>query len=110
MATVLLAVALLLGGFGLYGQFGRGVTFFPSVEPDFMQVQVRARDNFSIYERDALVRRVEDRLIAYPEIASVYARSSIGGQDNAEVIGTLTLEMTEWDTRRPAAIIGEDIA
>ncbi|MSU90375.1 hypothetical protein GE300_12230, partial [Rhodobacteraceae bacterium 2CG4] len=55
-ATLLLAVAMLLGAFGLYGQLGKGVSFFPSVEPDFMQVQVRARDNVSIYERDRLVR------------------------------------------------------
>ena len=46
-----------------------GVAFFPSVEPEFMQVQVRARDNFSIYERDALVRRVEERIVGYDEVA-----------------------------------------
>ena len=109
-ATVLLALALLLGGFGLYGQFGKGVSFFPSVEPDFMQVQVRARDNFSIFERDALVRAVEDRLLGYDEIASIYARSMMSaGQGDEETIGTLQLELTPWDTRRKAAMIGEDI-
>lgn len=109
-ATLLLAVALLLGGFGLYGQFGKGITFFPSVEPDFMQVQVRARDNFSIFERDALVRAVEERILGYDEIASIYARSMINaGRGDEETIGTLQLELTEWDTRRTAAQIGEDI-
>jgi len=109
-ATLLFAVALLLGGFGAYGQFGKGVTFFPSVEPDFMQVQVRARDNFSIFERDALVRAVEDRLLGYDEIASIYARSMMSaGQGDEETIGTLQLELTPWDTRRTAAEIGVDI-
>ena len=109
-ATLLLALALLLGGFGLYGQFGKGVTFFPSVEPDFMQVQVRARDNFSIFERDSLVRLVEDRLLGYDEIASIYARSMMSaGQGDEETIGTLQLELTPWNTRRKAAVIGEDI-
>ncbi|UYP69490.1 efflux RND transporter permease subunit [Thalassobacter stenotrophicus] len=109
-ATLLLAIALLLGGFSLYGQFGKGVSFFPSVEPDFMQVQVRARDNFSIFERDALVRAVEDRLMGYDEIASIYARSMMSaGQGDEETIGTLQLELTPWDTRRTAAEIGEDI-
>ncbi|QJF53028.1 efflux RND transporter permease subunit [Roseobacter ponti] len=109
-ATALLAVALLLGGFGLYGQFGKGLTFFPSVEPEFMQVQVRARDNFSIYERDALVRRVEARVLGYEEIASVYARSTMSaGQGDEETIGTLQLELTDWNTRRTAAEIGNDI-
>jgi len=109
-ATALLALALLLGGFGLYGQFGQGLTFFPSVEPEFMQVQIRARDNFSIYERDALVRRVEDRVLEYDEVATVYARSTMSaGQGDEETIGTLQLELTDWDTRRPAEEIGADI-
>ncbi|MFD2740602.1 efflux RND transporter permease subunit [Sulfitobacter aestuarii] len=109
-ATALLALALLLGAFGLYGQFGKGLTFFPSVEPEFMQVQVRARDNFSIYERDALVRRVETRLHGYDEIATVYARSTMSaGQGDEETIGVLQLELTDWDERRPAAQIGAEI-
>ncbi|MGB5863574.1 MAG: efflux RND transporter permease subunit, partial [Sulfitobacter sp.] len=110
VATLLLAVALLLGGFGMYGTFGKGVSFFPSVEPDFMQVQVRARDNFSIFERDALVRAVEERILGYDEIASVYTRSTMSaGQGDEETIGTLQLELTPWDTRRKAAEIGADI-
>ena len=108
--TVLLAVAVLLGAFGAYGQLGKGVTFFPSVEPEFMQVQVRARDNISIYERDRLVRLVEDRILRYDEIESLYSRSMIsaGGGDE-ETIGTLQLELIDWDLRRTAAEIGEDI-
>ncbi len=109
-ATVLLTVAMLLGSFGLYGQFGVGLSFFPSVEPEFMQVQVRARDNFSIFQRDDLVRRVERRLLEFDEVASVYARSTMSaGQGDEETIGTIQLELTPWDTRRPAAEIGEDI-
>jgi len=108
--TVLLALSMLLGGFGLYGTFGKGISFFPSVEPDFMQVQVRARDNFSIFQRDALVRAVEERILGYDEIASIYARSMMSaGQGDEETIGTLQLELTAWDTRRTAAQIGEDI-
>ena len=75
-----------------------------------MQVQVRARDNFSIFERDTLVRAVEDRLLGYDEIASVYARSMLNaGQGDEETIGTLQLEMIDWDKRRTAAEIGKQI-
>ena len=109
-ATLLFAIALLLGAFGLYGQLGNGMNFFPSVEPDFMQVQVRARDNASIYERDRLVRLVENKLLSYGEVATVYARSVMSaGQGDEETIGTLQLELTEWDERRKAAVIGSDI-
>ncbi|MBY4892726.1 efflux RND transporter permease subunit [Rhodobacteraceae bacterium N5(2021)] len=109
-ATVLLTVSMLLGSFGLYGVFGNGINFFPSVEPEFMQVQVRARDNFSIYQRDALVRTVENRLLGFDEVASAYARSTMSaGQGDEETIGTIQLELIEWDERRTAAVIGEDI-
>ncbi|MBO9429329.1 efflux RND transporter permease subunit [Sulfitobacter sp. R18_1] len=107
--TLILAIAMLMGGFTAYAQFGNGITFFPDVEPDFAQVQVRARDNFSIYEQDALVRQVEQRLFAYDEIASVYARTGSSNRDSADLIGTIQVEFTEWDERRPAAIIGEEI-
>jgi multidrug efflux pump len=110
VATVMLAMALLLGAGGLYAEFGRGVSFFPSVEPEVMQVTVRARDNFSIYERDALVRRVEARLLDFDEIASIYARSTMStGQGDEETIGTLQLDLAEWDERRPAEVIGAEI-
>ena len=107
--TLILAISMLMGGFTAYAQFGNGITFFPDVEPDFAQVQVRARDNFSIYEQDALVRQVEQRLFAYDEIASVYARTGSSTRDSADLIGTIQVEFTEWDERRPAAIIGEEI-
>ncbi|MBY5933527.1 efflux RND transporter permease subunit [Tateyamaria omphalii] len=109
-ATLLFALALLLGAFAAYGQFGRGLAFFPSVEPEFMSVQVRTRDNFSIWERDALVRLVEDRLLDYDEVDSVYARSTIAaGQGDEETIGVIQLDLIEWDKRRTAAEIGEVI-
>ncbi len=107
---VLLTLAMLLGSFGLYGQFGNGINFFPSVEPEFMQVQVRARDNFSIYQRDALVRLVEERMLGFDEVASVYARSTMSaGAGDEETIGTIQLELIAWDQRRTAAVIGVDI-
>ncbi|QFT59228.1 Swarming motility protein SwrC [Sulfitobacter sp. THAF37] len=109
-ATLIFAVALLMGAFALYGEFGRGLSFFPSVEPEFMQVQVRARDNFSIWERDALVREVENRLLDYDGVDSVYARTTMNaGQGDEETIGTIQLDLTDWDTRDTAAQIGERI-
>jgi multidrug efflux pump len=107
-ATLLLALSLLFGAFALYAEFGRGLSFFPSVEPEFMQVTVRARDNLSIWERDALVRKVEKRLLGNEEIESVYARSTMSTSDE-ETIGTLQLDLIEWDKRRTADEIGEDI-
>ena len=87
----------------LSGQFGNGIAFFPSQEPDFMQVQIRARDNTSIYERDRLVRLVENRLLGYDEVASLYARSVSGtGRGDDETIGTLRTSQSDGAPRSAA--------
>ena len=110
VTTVLLSVALLLGAVALYGEFGRGISFFPSVEPEFMQVQIRARDNLSIWERDELVRRVERRLIGREGVESVYARSTMSASGGEEdVIGTIQIDLVDWRERAPAAEIGVEI-
>jgi multidrug efflux pump len=106
--TLSLAMLALVASFVAYGHFGNGLTFFPDVEPDYAQVEILAKDNFSIYEQDALVREVETRLSAYDEVASIYARSG-GSRESGDVIGALQLELTDWDTRRPVALIAEDI-
>ncbi|MEZ5726125.1 MAG: efflux RND transporter permease subunit [Paracoccaceae bacterium] len=109
--VVVLALALLIGSFTLYGQFGRGLSFFPDVEPEFMQVQIRTKDNLSIYERDDLVRQVEARILGMDGIERVYARSNLGstGSDDEDIAGTIQLDLEDWDTRATAKDIGETI-
>ncbi|WP_306128279.1 efflux RND transporter permease subunit [Roseovarius sp. MMSF_3350] len=109
-ATVVLAISLLLGTFALYGEVGRGVSFFPSIEPEAMQVQIRARDNLSIYERDDLVRQVERRLVGTEGVESIYSRSVLtSGQGDEDIIGTIQLDLLDWDQRPRAAEIGADL-
>ncbi|MDD3449908.1 MAG: efflux RND transporter permease subunit, partial [Gammaproteobacteria bacterium] len=99
------AVVLLLGVYSAYGLYGRGLEFFPEVEPERALVLVHARGNLSVHERDALVREVEARLLGMAGVETVYARSGLAlrGQDLAEdVVGTLQLEFTDWQTRPPA--------
>ncbi|TNE75456.1 MAG: efflux RND transporter permease subunit, partial [Gammaproteobacteria bacterium] len=93
-----------------YGKFNHGVEFFPSVEPDSAQVQVRARGDLSVWERDEIVREVERRLQGMPEVKALYARSMVssGSQMAPDVIGVLQFQFTDWDTRRPASEILED--
>ena len=108
--TLLLAMALLLGSFAAYGKLGAGVPpSFPKSSRISPQVQVRARDDLSVHERDALVRRVEERLIVMEEIDSVIARSFADSREDPELIGTIQLELIDWDARRPAAEIAQEI-
>ena len=70
--TLALAAFLLVAVQVAYGKFGRGVEFFPNVEPDFGQVIVHGRGNLSLDEKNRVVgagreararhRRPADRL------------------------------------------------
>ena len=109
--TFSVAAILVVAAYAAYGQFGRGVDFFPHVEPRFAQVQIQARGDLSVWEADALVRRVEARLLGVAEIETVYVRT-IGTPrerlmaDYAEdVIGVIQLELADWRLRPPAAEI-----
>jgi multidrug efflux pump len=112
LATLMVALAVIAGAYAGYAMAGRGVTFFPSVEPDVAQVQVISRDNLSIWEKDRLVRRVEERVIGVDGIEYVYARTT--GEQGAtsrspDRIGVLQLDFHDWDQRRPAAEILEEV-
>lgn len=90
--------------------FGRGVELFPEVEPEFANLEIRARGDLSTEEKDFLVRQVETYVLDLDEVESVYAKTGGSGQDDAEdLIGSITLNFIEWDKRRPADEILADI-
>ncbi len=112
------AVALLIAANWAYGQWGRGVEFFPDVEPDNVALQVHARGNMSVYERDQLLGEVEERILELQrergEFHTIYARSMASSgtkRDNEpeDLVGTINLEFTDWFLRRPANDILADI-
>ncbi len=102
--VLLVALALLIGVQWAYASFGKGIEFFPEVEPKFAKLQVRARGNLSIHEKDVLMRQVESRIPRNGEFASVYTRTGKepNSQEAEDIIGTITLEFVDWDKRRKA--------
>jgi multidrug efflux pump len=109
---ILLASAVLLVGVQVvYANFGKGIEFFPDVEPEVAKLQVRARGNLSAYEKDALLKDVESRILGMSEIETVYARTGTPerSEEAEDIIGTITLEFTDWEHRRPARDILAEI-
>jgi multidrug efflux pump len=102
-----LACAVLGGSFGLYEWQGRGYEYFPEIEPELAQLNIRARGDLSVVERDLIVRNVEDRILDMPEYESVYARSGVrlGNDVDEDIIGRIQLRFIDWELRRPAAAI-----
>ncbi len=109
--TLIGALAVIGVIYAAYGEFNHGVEFFPSVEPDSAQVQIRARGDLSVWERDAIVREVETRLQGMPEVRELYARSTVnaGSRMAPDVVGVIQFSFTDWYTRRPASAILEDM-
>ena len=113
-SVLAVALAVLAGAYGAYFQLGRGLEFFPDVEPDYTQVQVRARGDLSVWEKDALVREVERRVSGIDGVETIYARtlgSTRGVEDwlPADTIGVLQLDFLDWRERRRADAIIADI-
>ncbi len=101
--------ALLISVYAAFGLFGKGVEYFPDVEQPFGMVDIRARGDLSTMERDMLVRQVEERILGMPEIEFLYAKTGNSNQGAEDQIGTLTLNYVEWDQRRKADDILDEI-
>ncbi len=110
---VLLGLATLIGVQAYYATHGNGIEFFPDVEPEMALVYVHARGNMSMDEKDQLVREVEHEILKLDDFKSIYTRVSAnvrGQRDVSEdVIGTIQMEFRDWQDRRPAETVFEDI-
>ncbi len=110
-AKVLLAAVFLLVAVQIaYARHGKGIEFFPSIEPERAAFQIHARGNLSTREKDLLVREVEDGILDMEEFASIYTTSGAARDWDAEdVIGTVNVELADWSRRRPATAIFEEV-
>lgn len=110
--TVLgIAIGALIMSFVIYASMGHGVEFFPDVDADIGLVDVRARGNLSLLERETLVQEVEKRIFDMGEIQSIYSATFIKAPTDAaaDVIGRIQIELVNWEHRRTANEILADI-
>lgn len=95
-----------------YGIFGRGVEFFPEVDPDRASISMRVRGDLSVAEIDSMLKEVESRILDMKELSTIYSRSgvSLAGQNTTEdTHGIIYLEFVHWQKRRRANVILEEI-
>ncbi|MBU2879421.1 MULTISPECIES: efflux RND transporter permease subunit [Alteromonadaceae] len=94
LKSLSIAVVFGLVIFTLYISSGLGVEFFPKADSQGVNITVRSTGDYSVYEKDNIIKEVEAKLIDMPEIDTLYSRS--GGQDQ---IGTLRLNLLDWHLR-----------
>ncbi|WP_339714575.1 efflux RND transporter permease subunit [uncultured Sneathiella sp.] len=113
LKIVLVGLATLVGVQMYYATHGNGVEFFPKVEPEMALVYIHARGNMSTDEKDTLVRQVENEVLKLDDFEALYTRTGSpaqGQQDVSEdVIGTIQIEFKDWQERRSADEVFEDI-
>ena len=96
-----------------YMFLGKGVEFFPAVDAEIAVIDVRARGNLSLNERDQLVKNVEKRVYDMAEIKTLYTSTFVtppnDGNSPTDLAGRIQLELEDWQQRRLAKDILEDI-
>lgn len=105
-------MVIIFGIYVFFAFFNHGFNFFPYVEPESVQAIIHSRGDASIYEKDAIVKRVEDRFMDMPELEVVYSNSYGNAASNsasADVIGKIFFDLTDWNERRPARKIIADM-
>ncbi len=90
----------------IYTKIGKGFEFFPSIEPDYAEVLIHARGNFSVDDKDKIVSKVEKLVLNNQYVANSYSKSGKiknGGRESSDdIIGSINIEFISWKVRPKA--------
>jgi multidrug efflux pump len=114
--TMAVSLAIVVAIAMWYGATPHRVEFFPSEDPEFVTVYVKARGNMSPEAQDGLVRQVESRMMGLKGVESLYVRSggfiSNGGPNSApnDTIGRIQVEMQKYEQLKSQHLTGRKIS
>ena len=74
--VILLITSVLLCITSIYFRFGKGIEYFTEAEVVHALIRVQSRDSLALREMEDVVKTVEERILAFPEVQ--YTSSSIG--------------------------------
>ena len=110
---ILLSFTILIMIQTIYIKFGKGFEFFPPIEPDYAEIVIHARGNFSAEEKDEIVKKVEKQILQNKFIKNLYSRSGVvKGEKRSEsedVVGSIKIELVNWKKRPKAQKILQDL-
>ena len=111
LMVLLLCLLTLVVSFVFYGKHGHGVEFFPDVDSDIGLVDIRARGNLSIQEREALVLQVEQQIFAITDVESIYTTTFAKAPNDSapDLVGRIQIGLADWEQRRPANTVLAEI-
>jgi len=102
LGTIFLLISIQI----VYSKLGKGFEFFPPIEPDYAEIVVHARGNLSVYDKDRIIKDIEDITLKNKFISNIYSISGkVPGarrEGPEDVIGSIKLEFVDW-RKRPKA-------
>ncbi len=109
-------VAALVGSGALFGILGKGVEFFPEVEPKHAFVYLKAPEGTNLDTSDSLISQVEQVVMQYPDIRYVVSNiGSVGGDPFSQGgtgthINRVSLDFVDIHERtRPSSQVVDEI-
>ncbi|RKF15833.1 efflux RND transporter permease subunit [Alginatibacterium sediminis] len=96
---IIISIAIIFG----YKHAGKGMEFFPEVEPTGFNVVLRSHGDYSIDEKLTIMKEVEGRLLDIEDFDTLY--TSVGGDD----LGDIRVNLKDWQFRRKANDIIADM-
>jgi len=85
----------------LFSLYGKGVEFFPDIEPESGFITIKAPGNLSLNEKDRIVSKVEKQLLIRSDLKTV--TSAIGksqsDESSQDEIGRIFIEFKHWKKR-----------
>lgn len=102
--TFFIAIVVAVLSFSAYFLSGLGSELFPTVDSPGVNITVRSAGDMSIYEKDEIIKRVEQRLLDMPELDTLYART--GGRDQ---LGYLRINLVDWWKREHSTVVIKDV-
>nr|WP_255552354.1 efflux RND transporter permease subunit [Maritimibacter dapengensis] len=106
--VTILGVMALVVGIGMdFSRNSKGVEFFADTAPEQAVIYVSGRGNLSVAEKDALVREVEDVVLATPGVKNAFAFAGEGGLNQntggaagpRDMIGQIQVEIATFEDR-----------
>jgi multidrug efflux pump len=97
IATLFLTCVI---SFTLFINFNAGSEFFPEVDSEYTTVEIKLDGDLSVYEKDYLVKEVEDKIASLEKYFKIINAKTIDGNDG--VIGILSINLIDWKKRMPS--------
>ncbi len=101
LGTLLITLTLITCTVVAYTKFGKGTEFFPDIEPEMVLLNVHARGELSVDDKDRLLRQVEAEIsgiVGYKSIYSISYNQNI----NKDIVAVIQYQLAEWNSRKTA--------